>query len=70
MESNTIVFIFMFFLLFIFIFMMAIMEYKKEKWDFETKIKILNSEKFELEHRLKNQSDIIRTLMDWRKNID
>lgn len=50
-----------------------ISEFLQERNDYEFKINKLESEKFEMEHRIKNQSDIIKALMDWKeesKSVD
>jgi hypothetical protein len=50
-----------------------ILEFLQERNDYESKINRLKSEKFEMANRLKNQSDIIKALMDWKeesKSVD
>lgn len=50
-----------------------ISEFLQERNDYEFKINKLESEKFEMEYRIKNQSDIIKALMDWKeesKSVD
>lgn len=67
MESNMIVFFTISFSgMFILVFF-SVLEFPEERNDYQSKIRRLESEKFEMEHRLKNQSATIQALMNWKE---
>jgi hypothetical protein len=73
MESNMIVFLAIILSSMFLIALFYILEFLQERNDYESKINRLKSEKFEMANRLKNQSDIIKALMDWKeesKSVD